>query len=134
MGTSSCVGCGECMVSCPTGALTNKRALDVDLHDGEQITADDLLDLPMFAGASGTFLSLNRGSVVRRRFRAGEVICREGEYGSTAFYIVSGRVEVSIASPLAHVKSGGGGGAGGACGAFPLLPLRLTGSEGRAAR
>ena len=23
MGTSSCVSCGECMVSCPTGALTN---------------------------------------------------------------------------------------------------------------
>src|SRR5207302_7465189 len=92
-------------VSCPTGALTNKRAVDVDLQEGEQITADDLLDLPMFAGASGTFLSLNRGSVVRRRFRAGDVICREGEYGSTAFYIVSGRVEVSIASPLAHVKS-----------------------------
>ena len=110
MGTSSCVGCGECMVSCPTGALTNKRAVDVDLQEGEQITADDLLDLPMFAGASGTFLSLNRGSVVRRRFRAGDVICREGEYGSTAFYIVSGRVEVSIASPLAHVKSGRGAG------------------------
>ena len=110
MGTSSCVGCGECMVSCPTGALTNKRALDVDLQEGEQISADDLLDLPMFAGASGTFLALNRGSVVRRRFRAGEVICREGEYGSTAFYIVSGRVEVSIASPLAHVKSGRGAG------------------------
>src|SRR5207245_3554372 len=51
MGTSSCVGCGECMVSCPTGALTNKRAVDVDLQEGEQITADDLLDLPMFAGA-----------------------------------------------------------------------------------
>jgi len=34
----------------------------LDLHEGEQITADDLLDLPMFAGASGTFLSLNRGS------------------------------------------------------------------------
>src|SRR5215471_6430626 len=24
MGNSSCVSCGECMVSCPTGALTNK--------------------------------------------------------------------------------------------------------------
>ncbi len=25
MGDSSCVSCGECMVSCPTGALTNRR-------------------------------------------------------------------------------------------------------------
>src|SRR2546427_13057614 len=110
MGTSSWVGCGECMVSCPTGALTNKRAVDVDLQEGEQITADALLDLPMFAGASGTFLSLNRGSVVRRRFRAGDVICREGEYGSTAVYIVSGRVGGSIARPPAPVKRGRGGG------------------------
>ncbi len=28
MGRSTCVGCGECMVSCPTGALTNKRAVE----------------------------------------------------------------------------------------------------------
>ena len=27
MSNSSCVSCGECMVSCPTGALTNKREL-----------------------------------------------------------------------------------------------------------
>ena len=108
MGQSSCVGCGECMVSCPTGALTNKRVLDVDLREGADISPDELLDLPMFAGASGTFLALNRGSVVRRRFRAGEVICREGEQGSTAFYILNGRVQVSIASPLAHVKEGRG--------------------------
>ena len=27
MGESSCVSCGECMVSCPTGALTNKRVV-----------------------------------------------------------------------------------------------------------
>ena len=25
MGESSCVSCGECMVSCPTGALTNRN-------------------------------------------------------------------------------------------------------------
>src|SRR6204780_2231609 len=27
MGNSSCVSCGECMVSCPTGALTNKSVV-----------------------------------------------------------------------------------------------------------
>ena len=27
MGNSSCVSCGECMVSCPTGALTNKSVM-----------------------------------------------------------------------------------------------------------
>lgn len=105
MGHSTCVGCGECMVSCPTGALTNRTVLDVALSEGESVSPDELLALPVFHGASGTFLALNRGSVVRRTFRPGDVICRQGEFGSTAFYILSGRAEVSIATPLAHVSS-----------------------------
>src|SRR6266850_925928 len=35
MGDSSCVACGECMVSCPTGALTNKSvAVKTDAWGG----------------------------------------------------------------------------------------------------
>jgi len=105
MGRSTCVGCGECMVSCPTGALTNKRVLDVAQPPGEPMTPEELLALPIFHGISGTFLQLNQGAVVRRRVRPGEVICREGEYGSTAFYILSGEVEVSISAPMGHVTS-----------------------------
>jgi CRP-like cAMP-binding protein/Fe-S-cluster-containing dehydrogenase component/ferredoxin len=105
MEQSTCVGCGECMVSCPTGALTNKGVVDVTLPAGQPVTPDELLALPVFLGTSGTFLNLNRGSVVRRTFKAGEVICRQGEFGSTAFYLLSGAVEVSLATPLAHVKS-----------------------------
>jgi CRP-like cAMP-binding protein/Pyruvate/2-oxoacid:ferredoxin oxidoreductase delta subunit len=56
---------------------------------------------------SGTFLSLNRGAVVRRHFKRGEIICREGEYGSTAFYILEGKARVSISNPMAHVKTKG---------------------------
>lgn len=36
-------------------------------------------------------------------------MCREGEFGSTAFFIVSGEASVSIASPMAHVESVSGG-------------------------
>jgi len=105
MGQSTCVGCGECMVSCPTGALTNKRAVEVGIPSAAPMTPAELLALPMFSGISGTFLELNQGSVVRRRFSPGEVICREGEYGSTAFYLLSGEVEVSIAAPMGHAQS-----------------------------
>jgi CRP-like cAMP-binding protein/Fe-S-cluster-containing hydrogenase component 2 len=105
MGQSSCVACGECMVSCPTGALTNRKVLDVALPAGEQMAAEDLLDLPIFEGVSGTFLALNKGAVVRRTIRPGEIICREGEFGSTAFYLLRGKVEVFISSPIAHAKS-----------------------------
>jgi CRP-like cAMP-binding protein/Fe-S-cluster-containing hydrogenase component 2 len=46
-----------------------------------------------------------QGAAVLRRFRAGQVICREGEFGSTAFYLVSGRVRISIENPMAHTRT-----------------------------
>jgi CRP-like cAMP-binding protein/ferredoxin len=104
MGESSCVSCGECMVSCPTGALTNRGAVKSHLEGGT-IDPESLLTLPVFKGVSGTFLELNRNSVVERHFRAGEIICREGEYGATAFYIVNGTAEVYLESPIAHVST-----------------------------
>jgi CRP-like cAMP-binding protein/Fe-S-cluster-containing dehydrogenase component len=110
MGESSCVSCGECMVSCPTGALTNKIVNQTQIAvapDAETVSLDQLQDLPFFENVSGTFLSLNRNAVVKRHFKRGEVICREGEYGSTAFYILDGEARVSIASPIAHVKTKG---------------------------
>jgi CRP-like cAMP-binding protein/Fe-S-cluster-containing hydrogenase component 2 len=110
MGESSCVSCGECMVSCPTGALTNKFVTQTAIArtpDSQPVALEELQDLPFFEGVSGTFLSLNRNAVVRRHFKPGEVICREGEYGSTAFYILEGQAKVSIASPIAHVKTKG---------------------------
>jgi CRP-like cAMP-binding protein len=110
MGGSSCVSCGECMVSCPTGALTNKRIIHTGVEvglEGTQVEAEELLDLPVFRGVSGTFLELNKGAVVKRRFRPGEVICREGDYGSTAFYILKGTVDIFISSPRAHVDTEG---------------------------
>ncbi len=104
MANSSCVSCGECMVSCPTGALTNKLVHDVELPVGTSLDADELLALPMFRGVSGTFLELNRGAVVRRTYAPGKVICREGDHGSTAFYILRGKVDIFIETPMAHVK------------------------------
>ena len=103
MGSSTCVSCGECMVSCPTGALTNKRVVDATL-EGDRLDPEWILQLPVFKGVSGTFLELNQGAVVKRSIAAGDVICREGEFGSTAFYILEGTVEVSINAPIAHVQ------------------------------
>src|SRR5688500_16960672 len=104
MGSSTCVSCGECMVSCPTGALTNKRVIATELGGGETVDPEWILQLPVFKGVSGTFLELNKNAVVRRHIAAGEVICREGEFGSTAFYILEGTVDVFIGTPIAHVK------------------------------
>jgi CRP-like cAMP-binding protein/Fe-S-cluster-containing dehydrogenase component len=111
MGNSTCISCGECMVSCPTGALTNKGVAGTCISpsaEGHEFNADELLRIPVFKGVSGTFLELNRGAIVKRHYRAGEIICREGEFGSTAFYIVEGTARVSISTPIAHVKTHGG--------------------------
>jgi CRP-like cAMP-binding protein/succinate dehydrogenase/fumarate reductase-like Fe-S protein len=122
MGNSSCVSCGECMVSCPTGALTNRLVVQTVIPDGEPVHAEELKLLPYFQKVSGTFLELNKNAVVRRTFKKGEIVCREGEYGSTAFYIVSGAATVYIATPIAHVQN-----RGGASGFISKLKTRLTG-------
>ena len=122
MGNSSCVSCGECMVSCPTGALTNRQVVQTVIADGEPVGAQELKRLPYFEKISGTFLELNQHAVVRRIFKKGEIVCREGEYGSTAFYIVSGVAQVYIATPLAHVQN-----KGGVSGMISKLKSKLTG-------
>jgi len=127
MGDSTCISCGECMVSCPTGALTNKGVAGTAIAAGtgsQSFSAEELHKLPVFAGVSGTFLELNRGAIVKRRFRKGEVMCREGEFGSTAFYIVEGKAQVAISTPIAHVKT-----QGGAQGFFKRLTSVLAGRE-----
>jgi len=122
MGNSTCVSCGECMVSCPTGALTNRQVVQTVIADGEPVGAQELKLLPYFEKISGTFLELNQHAVVRRIFKKGEIVCREGEYGSTAFYIVSGVAQVYIATPIAHVQN-----RGGVSGMISKLKSRLTG-------
>jgi CRP-like cAMP-binding protein len=100
MGNSSCVSCGECMVSCPTGALTNKSVVRTVLPGGDPVGVEELKQLPFFQKVSGTFLELNKNAVIKRHFKAGDIICREGDYGSTAFYILDGRVEVYLQSMM----------------------------------
>ncbi len=107
MGSSTCVSCGECAVSCPTGALTNKRVVGQQLPTGPAVETHELLSMPVFQGVSGTFLELNRGSVVKRKIKKGEVLFHEGDFGSTAFYILEGHVNIGIASPRAHVTTEG---------------------------
>jgi CRP-like cAMP-binding protein/Fe-S-cluster-containing dehydrogenase component len=114
MGGSSCVACGECMVSCPTGALTHRAAVEADpwkqiTPPPEPVPARALFEHPLpeirnaFDGVSHPFLQWNSRAVVRRQFRKGDIICREGEFGSTAFLIENGSVDIFIKAPRTHV-------------------------------
>jgi CRP-like cAMP-binding protein/Fe-S-cluster-containing dehydrogenase component len=126
MGNSSCVSCGECMVSCPTGALTNKSVIKTVLPNGTPVGVDEIKQLPFFQNVSGTFLELNANAVIKRHFKAGDIICREGDYGSTAFYMLEGKVEIFLSTPMAHVATGGG-----VTGFLSKLTSRLTGADKR---
>src|ERR1700704_4736281 len=51
MGNSTCISCGECMVSCPTSALTNKGVAGTSIaasEDGYTFQAEELLRIPVF--------------------------------------------------------------------------------------
>ncbi len=117
MGNSSCVSCGECMISCPTGALTSRGPGKSDLMAPPPgvgvVPPEELIQLPLFAGVSHAFLRFNENAVTRRIFKKGEVICREGDFGSTAFYIESGKVDIFISATFNHTKTRGGGKSGG---------------------
>ena len=97
MGESTCVQCGECMVSCPTTAITFKPIAMVKPRRtagrAEVLSAAELLRDPVFEGIPPKFLLWQQGLVVRRQLRRGQVLCRKGEPGNTAFIIKSGRLE-----------------------------------------
>jgi Fe-S-cluster-containing hydrogenase component 2 len=103
MADSGCVQCGECMVSCPTTAITFKPVAKVKLSSlnssSEILPAHDLLADPIFTGIPPKFLLWQQGLVVRRRFRAGETLCHQGDPGNTAFLIKSGRLQVKVYPP-----------------------------------
>lgn len=109
MGGSSCVKCGECMVSCPTSAITFKPVAQIKLSStdraAEVLPAAALISDPIFAGIPPKLLLWQKGLVVRRRVKAGEILCRQGDAGNTAFLIKSGKLEVTVFSAENAPKS-----------------------------
>lgn len=97
MEESNCVSCGECMVSCPTDALTFKQPVESAWHQQavkqagvSQVTPDELLQHDLFKSLPYKWLQWNQASIIKRTFKAGDVLCYAGDYGSTAFIINSG--------------------------------------------
>jgi len=71
---------------------------------GDALTLADMQALPAFEGCSEALLKKNIGAVVRRSYAPGDLICREGEFGSTAFLLLEGEAEVFISTPVAHLE------------------------------
>lgn len=97
MQQSSCVSCGECMVSCPTDALTFRQPIASQWHEDlvqqagyHPVTADELQQHALFSGIPYKWLQWNAASLVRREVKPGDVLCWLGDYGSTAFLLNRG--------------------------------------------
>ncbi len=137
MGNSSCVACGECMISCPTGALTNKVTVVAKPWEDispppQKIRAEELIRHPIddirraFRGSSPAFLRWNESSIVRRTFKKGEIICREGEFGSSAFLIESGSVDIYLNASMSHARNRAGKKGRGLFGLMKKLTVDLV--------
>jgi CRP-like cAMP-binding protein/Fe-S-cluster-containing hydrogenase component 2 len=92
--------------------------------NGAPVASEDLLRFSVFKDLSPQFIKKNPNATVWRHFKRGEIVCREGEFGSTAFYILEGTASVQLASPIAHVKT-----QGGARGFFSKLTSKLAGRQ-----
>src|SRR6266850_5854516 len=77
------------------------------LTAGEPLSIDQLIEyLPALKEIPRAQLeNWAKGAAVLHHYRKGEMVCEEGEFGSTAYYIVSGTVDIFIGNPLAHLRT-----------------------------
>jgi len=109
------------MVSCPTGALTNKRVVGTELGTGDVVNPGRAFGLAIFQNVSGTFLELNQKAIVKRHYRTGRSSAARAISDRPRFIILEGKAEVYLSSPIAHVKTQDSGG-----GFFKRLSSLLT--------
>jgi len=76
---------------------------DTEVFDDPAEIAE-LKKLDIFADIPDSVLQMYPGTVARTKYRAGEVICTEGEGGTTAFYIAEGEVDISIKGAPSEAK------------------------------
>ncbi|MEQ1830587.1 MAG: cyclic nucleotide-binding domain-containing protein, partial [Pirellula sp.] len=76
-----------------------------DGKDGTVVTADEMLEIPIFSGIPYKFLQFNGGACVRRILSPGDTLCRVGEYGSTAFLIQRGKFEILLSPKSTSASS-----------------------------
>ena len=74
---------------------------------GEPLSVDQLIEyLPALKEVARAQLdNWAKGAAVLHRYRKGEIVCEEGDFGSTAFFIVSGSVDIFIHNPLSHLRT-----------------------------
>ncbi len=140
MKESSCVSCGECAISCPTGALEFtsvflekqesivRKELASEHRDGRIVPPEELATIPLFQDIPFKFLQFNALSVVRRSLSVGDVLCQEGEYGTTAFVILRGSFRIFLTGSRGAVTTERSAGLAGFFGGLKTMLKRAGGA------
>ena len=72
-----------------------------------ELTLDQLGLLGVFASLKkGPAFAKFPGTYIMRHYRPGDVICRQGEAGGTAFYMLTGKDLAALASPPPQAEQG----------------------------
>lgn len=66
---------------------------------GEPISPSELAAIPDFASIRKEIWEKFPGAIVRKTYKPGEILIRQGEYGTTAFFIVSGVISIFMNRP-----------------------------------
>jgi CRP-like cAMP-binding protein/Fe-S-cluster-containing hydrogenase component 2 len=81
-----------------------KEILEANLG-GEQLSSEELAAIPAFASINKAIWDKFPGAIARQTYRPGEIIMREGENGTTAFYVLSGEIEVYLDHPVLQTQT-----------------------------
>ncbi len=72
---------------------------------GAPLTPEELAAIPDFSGIRKEIWGKFPGAISRKEYRPGEILMREGENGTTAFYLLSGSVDIFLNNPVAGIQS-----------------------------
>ena len=75
--------------------MAKDAILEADLG-GTPLTSDELAAIPDFKGIRKEIWDKFPGAIAKKTYSPGEILMREGENGTTAFYILSGNVDIFI--------------------------------------
>ncbi len=86
------------------------KSMPIATLEGEVMGVEQLQAVDIFADVKADAISKYPGAVRRRVFEPGEVICTQGEGGTTAFYVAEGECRIFIARPEERAGAGRRGG------------------------
>jgi len=75
------------------------------LSAGKPLSIDELIEYlaALKEVARAQLDNWAKGAAVLHRYNKGEIVCEEGDFGSTTFFILSGSVDIFIHNPWSHL-------------------------------